>query len=65
MKRFSNFESATVKDRARLGAALDDLRGVIGDPLFATRIGKEFPLEQIDEAMRFESTPGAKAALVL
>jgi NADPH:quinone reductase-like Zn-dependent oxidoreductase len=64
MKRFSNFESATVRDRDKLGAALDDLRGVIGDPLFTTRIGSEFPLEQFDEAMRFESTPGAKAVLV-
>jgi NADPH:quinone reductase-like Zn-dependent oxidoreductase len=64
MKRFSNFESATVRDRDKLGAALSDLRGSIDDPLFTTRIGKEFPLEQVDEAMRFEPTPGAKAVLV-
>jgi len=64
MKRFSNFESATVKDRDKLDAALSDLRGVIGDPLFTTRIGKEFRLDQIDEAMKFESAPGAKAVLV-
>ena len=65
MKRFSNFESATVRDREKLGAALSDLSGVIGDPLFATRIGKEFRLDQIDDAMTFESTPGAKAVLVM
>jgi NADPH:quinone reductase len=64
MKRFSNFESATVRDHQKLSAALSDLRGVIDDPLFRTRIGKEFPLDQIDEAMKFESSPGAKAALV-
>jgi NADPH:quinone reductase len=64
MKRFSNFESATVRDPEKLGAALSDLRGVIDDPLFRTRIGKEFRLDQIDEAMRFESAPGAKAVLV-
>ncbi len=64
MKRFSNFESATVRDRDTLGAALSDLRGMIDDPLFTTRIGKEFPLDQIEEAMRFESAPGAKAVLV-
>ena len=65
MKRFSNFESATVKDRSKLEAALTDLRDAIGDPLFRTRIGKEFALDQIDEAMKFEATPGAKAVLVM
>lgn len=64
MKRFSNFESATVRDRQKLGAALLDLQGVIDDPLFTTRIGKEFRLDQIEEALRFEATPGAKAVLV-
>ena len=64
MKRFSNFESATVKDRNKLDAALSDLRDTIADPLFRTRIGKEFSLDQIDEAMQFERTPGAKAVLV-
>ena len=64
MKRFSNFESATVRDRNKLGAALSDLQDAIGDPLFRTRIGKEFTLDQIDEAMKFEATPGAKAVLV-
>ncbi|WP_158813887.1 zinc-binding dehydrogenase [Methylocapsa sp. S129] len=64
MKRFSNFESATVRNREKLGAALSDLRGLIDDPLFRTRIGKEFRLDEIDEAMRFEATPGAKAVLV-
>jgi NADPH:quinone reductase len=64
MKRFSNFESPTVRDHQKLSAALSDLQGVMDDPLFRTRIGKEFPLDQIDEAMKFETAPGAKAVLV-
>jgi NADPH2:quinone reductase len=64
MKRFSNFESATVKDSQKLGAALDDLRERIGDELFRTRTGREFRFDEIDAAMKFETAPGAKAALV-
>ena len=64
MKRFSNFESATVKDSDKLAAALADLQKRIGDDLFRTRIGKEFRFDDIDAAMKFETAPGAKAALV-
>jgi hypothetical protein len=64
MKRFSNFESATVKDSQKLGAALADLRERIGDELFRTRTGREFRFDEIDAAMKFETAPGAKAALV-
>ena len=64
VKRFSNFESATVKDRKNLAAALADLQGRIDDPLFQTRIGKEFHFDEIDAAMRFEAGAGAKAVLV-
>ena len=38
IKRFSNFESATVKDRSRLAAALRDLEGQIENPMFRTRM---------------------------
>jgi NADPH2:quinone reductase len=65
MKGFSNFESATVKDDQKLAAALADLEGRIGDKLFRTRIGKEFGLDEIDAAMKFETAPGAKAALIV
>jgi NADPH:quinone reductase len=61
LKRFSNFASATVTDPQRLAAAITYLEGVIADPLFRTRVGEEFPFEKIDEAMAFETTPGAKA----
>jgi len=64
MKRFSNFNSATVKDVKRLAEALTYIQGVIADPLFRTKIGETFRLEQIQEAMAYESTPGAKAILV-
>ncbi|WP_144110437.1 alcohol dehydrogenase catalytic domain-containing protein [Paraburkholderia sp. BCC1886] len=64
MKRFSNFESRTVKERANLIAALKTLEGVIDDPMLMTRIGEEFSLEQIELAMAYESTDGAKAVLV-
>jgi len=64
MKRFSNFNSATVKDTEKLAKALEDLRGVIGNPMFRTKVGKEFAFEQIDEALAYETTPGAKAVLV-
>jgi NADPH:quinone reductase-like Zn-dependent oxidoreductase len=64
MKRFSNFESATVKDPLKLAAALTELERLIDDPLFRTRGGQEFGFDQIDEAMRFETAPGAKAVLV-
>ncbi|WP_446745123.1 alcohol dehydrogenase catalytic domain-containing protein [Silvibacterium acidisoli] len=64
LRRFSNFNSPTVADPQRLEAALGYLEGVIADPLFHTRSGREFSLEQIDEAMAYEETPGAKAVLV-
>ncbi|MET4261692.1 NADPH2:quinone reductase [Bradyrhizobium sp. S3.12.5] len=65
IRRFSNFESATVKNRSRLSAALRDLEGQIENPMFRTRIGREFSFEQIDEAMAYEAVPGAKAVLAI
>jgi len=64
MKRFSNFDTPTVKDPKRLAAALSDLEGMIDEPMFRTRIGREFTFEQIDSAMAYESPTGAKAILV-
>jgi NADPH:quinone reductase-like Zn-dependent oxidoreductase len=65
MKRFSNFESRTVKEQAKLVAALKTLEGVIDDPMFTTRIGKEFRRDQIELAMAYGSADGAKAVLVM
>ena len=64
MKRFSNFESATVKQGTKLKAALADLQGQIDDPSFHTRVGEKFAMERIEAAMRYEALPGAKAVLV-
>jgi NADPH:quinone reductase len=61
IKRFSNFESETVKDQRKLMAAFRQLEAWIDDPMFATDIGKEFGFDQIDQAMAYESKPGAKA----
>ncbi len=64
LRRFSNFESATAKDGERLTAAMTRPRGWIEDPIFRTRIGREFAFDQIDEAMDYGNRPGAKAVLV-
>ena len=64
LKRFSNFASETVADPQRLTAAITYLEGVIDDPLFQTRAGKEFDFDHVDAAMSYEATPGAKAVLV-
>ncbi|KWZ29856.1 alcohol dehydrogenase catalytic domain-containing protein [Burkholderia anthina] len=63
MRRFSNFESRTVREHDRLVAALSALEGMIGDPVFRTRVGQEFSLDRIDDAMAYESIDGRKAVL--
>ena len=64
MKPFSNFNSATVRDRAKLQHALTYLEKHIADPLFRTKVGRTFCLNQIQEAMAYEADPGAKAILL-
>jgi NADPH2:quinone reductase len=64
LKRFSNFESRTVKDHDKLVSALKALESVIDDRMFRTRIGKEFSLDQVELAMAYESLGGAKAVLL-
>jgi NADPH2:quinone reductase len=64
LRRFSNFESRTVKDHDKLVTALKALEGVIDDRMFTTRIGKEFRLDQVELAMAYESLDGAKAVLL-
>lgn len=53
MRRFSNFDSATVRDEARLAAMLADLETCIDHPMLRTFVGAALEFEQIDEAMRF------------
>ena len=64
MKSFSNFNSATVRDTAKLQRALEYLHEHIADPLFRTKVGRSFRLDQIQEAMAYETAPGAKAVLL-
>ena len=61
LKRFSNFEIATVRDAAKLEAALKDIRSCIDDPLFQTHTGQEFRLDHVEAAMSYEGRSGAKA----
>jgi NADPH:quinone reductase-like Zn-dependent oxidoreductase len=63
-QRFSNFMSPTVRDEQRLAAALATIGSLIGDPMFKTRIGKEFSFDQIDEAMAYSDGGGGRALLV-
>ncbi|KAK9328182.1 hypothetical protein V1520DRAFT_381320 [Lipomyces starkeyi] len=65
MRRFSNFESVTVRDEERRADMLQDLEGCIEDPLFTTRVGKEFELEEFEAAMAYEAAGGRKAVFVL
>jgi NADPH:quinone reductase len=64
LRRFSNFESRTVKDQARLMTALKTLESVIDDPMFRTNIGEEFRFEEIESAMGYGMGGASKAVLV-
>ena len=64
MKPFSNFNSATVRDPAKLQRALGYLQEHIADPLFRTKVGRTFRLDEIRNAMAFEAEPGSKAVLL-
>lgn len=64
LRQFSNFESRTVKASGKLAAALKALEKVIDDPVFMTRIGREFHRDQIELAMAYEGLNGAKAVLL-
>jgi len=61
MRRFSNFNTVTVKER--LGDMLKDLEGCIEDPLFRTSLGKDFELKEIEAAMEYEG--GSKKAVLV
>ncbi len=64
IRRFSNFNSATVQDIGKLTEALKYLQTIIDDPMFRTKPGKTFIFPEIEAAMAYESTPGAKAVLL-
>ena len=64
MRRFSNFETATVQDPKRLAAMLQDLESVIADPLFRIQTGKEFGFADIEMAMAYDALRGPKPIFV-
>ncbi|WBO23834.1 zinc-binding dehydrogenase [Sphingomonas abietis] len=65
IRRFSNFESATVKDPDNLAAALLTLQNSIAGVSFRTAIGREFAIEDIHAAMAFKDASGRRAVLRL
>ena len=64
LKRFSNFETPTVRDPRALERSLHALEAEAGDPLFFTCVGRTFALEEVGAAMAYEASPGAKAVFV-
>lgn len=64
IKRYSLLETETVLDLEKLAAATAEIEGLVDDPLLTTRIGAEFDLDQIGEAMAYESYTGLRAVLV-
>ncbi len=63
IRPFSNFKTATVQDPSQLAAALTAIQEIIRMPHFTTKIGKEFKLEEIAEALQFVAEAGEKAIL--
>lgn len=64
VRRFANLETATVSSPQALFEAMNEIESLIDDPLFKTRIGREFSFEQVHEAMAFEGRSGVRAVLV-
>ena len=64
IRRFSNFESPTVRDPRKLAAMLADLEGCIEDPAFRTKLGRIFDLADFDAAMQYAAAHGAKPVFV-
>ena len=65
LRRFSNFETPTVRDPRALARGMQELETVVSDPLFHTRVGRCFTLNEVDAAMAYETSPGAKAVFVV
>lgn len=63
IRAFSNFRTATVQDPHQLAAALTAIGEIIHMPHFTTKIGKEFRLEEIAEALQFVAEDGGRAIL--
>jgi NADPH2:quinone reductase len=64
MRKFSNFESATVRDGKSLMNMLEDLESCIEGPLLRTLVGQDFDLAEFDAAMEYKGVGGRKAVFV-
>lgn len=64
MRRFSNFDSPTVRDEKKLANMLADLEDCIEDPLFRTQVGQDFDLSHFEAAMEYDAPDGRKAIFV-
>jgi len=65
MKRFSLLETEIMSNPEKLATATRDIEAVIDDPLLVTKIGKEFSFDQIDDAMKYDSSAGLRPVLVV
>lgn len=63
IRPFANTSTETVTNPEKLAQAQKDIGAVIHQPHFKTKIGKEFKLTEINEALAFVSTNGGKAIL--
>jgi len=64
IKRYSLLETETVLNPEKLASVTREIETLVDDPLLRTRIGKEFSLDQIEEAMNYDSSSGYRAVLV-
>ncbi len=64
MRRFSNFDSPSVRDEKSLVNMLADLENCIDDPLFRTSVGQDFALSEFEAAMEYDAADGRKAIFV-
>lgn len=62
---FSNGKSKTAQDPDLLTKALNEITNVIHMPHFRTKVGKKFPLHEIEDALLYVSQKGEKAVLSL
>lgn len=63
IKPFANTATETVRDPGKLAKAIVDIAEVIHLPHFRTKVGKEFSLEEVNEAIAFKVENGRKAIL--
>jgi NADPH:quinone reductase len=61
LQSFSNFKTETVQNKQQLAIALDEISQVLHMPHFATKIGKIFSLDDVEQALSYTAEDGGKA----